>query len=166
MGEGIPVKLEIYGSGLMKNELQEYIATKNLDPFVRLMGNLKLEELKEAYKASHFLILASQSEGWPKAVAEAMFFGCIPIATSVSCIPWMLNYGKRGILIPPPDSYRDRKGEQKAELWMKEIVNKIIELIEDPEEMKRKSLAAQEWSQEFTLERFEEGIKGVLKFSV
>jgi glycosyltransferase involved in cell wall biosynthesis len=97
MGKGIPLKLEIYGSGEMKNELQEYIATKNLDPFVKLMGNLKLEELKEVYKSSHFLILVSQSEGWPKAVAEAMFFGCIPISTSISCVPWMLNYGKRGI---------------------------------------------------------------------
>ncbi|WP_081661898.1 glycosyltransferase family 4 protein [Gillisia sp. JM1] len=162
MTKGIPVKLEIYGSGLMKNELQEYIATNNLEPFVRLMGNLKLKELKEVYKASHFLILASQSEGWPKAVAEAMFFGCIPIATPVSSVPWMLNYGKRGILIPPPDSYQDLQGEQKAELCMEETVNKIKELIGDSEEMKHKSLAAQKWSQEYTLEKFEEAIKEVL----
>ncbi len=103
MGKGIPVKLEIYGSGVLKNELQEYITTKNLEPFVSLIGNRKLEELKEVYKASHFLILASQSEGWPKAVAEAMFFGCIPVVTSVSCVPWMLSppRPRRGSQIPP-----------------------------------------------------------------
>ncbi len=28
-----------------------------------------------------------------------MFFGVIPIATAVSCVPFMLDYGKRGILI-------------------------------------------------------------------
>ena len=147
MGKGIPVKLEIYGSGLMKNELQEYIATKNLDPFVRLMGNCKLEELKEVYKASHFLILASQSEGWPKAVAEAMFFGCIPVVTSVSCVPWMVDYGKRGILI-------DENVTSAAE--------KIQQEIRNPKILKEISVAAQTWSQEYTLEKFEEGIKRIL----
>jgi len=147
MGKGIPVKLEIYGSGVLKNELQEYIATKNLDPFVRLMGNCKLEELEEVYKASHFLILASQSEGWPKAVAEAMFFGCIPIVTSVSCVPWMVDYGKRGILI-------DENVTSATE--------KIQQEIRNPENLKEISLDAQTWSQEYTLEKFEEGIKRIL----
>ncbi len=179
MGKGIPVKLEIYGSGVLKNELQEYIATKNLDPFVSLMGSIKLEELKEVYKTSHFLILASQSEGWPKAVAEAMFFGCVPVVTSVSCVPWMLSppapeggaksphapeggvekiiFAKRGVLIAPPE------GSGGNILDLVDITaEKIMELIKNPEEMKRMSLAGQEWSQEYTLERFEEGIKKVL----
>jgi len=171
MGKGIPVKLEIYGSGVLKNELQEYIATKNLDPFVRLMGNCKLEELKEVYKASHFLILASKSEGWPKAVAEAMFFGCIPVVTPVSCIPWMvgaapapeggakeITYANRGVLAPPAPVGGANENE-----WIENLVNRIVELIKDTGEMKRKSLAAQEWSQEYTLERFELAIKNVLK---
>ncbi len=178
MGKGIPVKLEIYGSGLMKNELQEYIATKNLDPFVRLLGNCKLEELKEVYKSSHFLILASQSEGWPKAVAEAMFFGCIPVVTSVSCVPWMVGappapeggakevtFAKRGILAPPvPALPADRpEGGANENEWIENLVNRIVELIKDTGEMKRKSMAAQEWSQEYTLEKFELAIKDVLK---
>src|SRR5680860_191943 len=131
MGKGNEVKIEIYGSGVLKNELQEYIATKNLDPFVRLMGNCKLEELKEVYKASHFLILASQSEGWPKAVAEAMFFGCIPVVTSVSCVPWMVDYGKRGILIDEN---------------LTSATEKIQQEIRNPENLKEISIAAQTWS--------------------
>ncbi len=168
MGKGIPVKLEIYGSGVMKNELQEYISTKNLDPFVKLEGNFKLDELNEVYKASHFLILASQSEGWPKAVAEAMFFGCIPVATGVSCVPWMLNYGERGILLTDGEKRVMRIENRGTEIgsdekeWMEESVGKIIELIQDPEEMKRMSLAGQEWSQQYTLEKFESKIKKLL----
>ena len=147
MGKGIPVKLEIYGAGILKNELQEYITTKNLDPFVSLMGSIKLEELKEVYIASHFLILASQSEGWPKAVAEAMFFGCVPVVTSVSCVPWMLNYGGRGILI-------DENVTSATE--------KIQQEIRNPGNLEQKSIAAQTWSQEYTLERFEQGIIKIL----
>jgi len=45
---------------------------------------------------------------------------------------------------------------------LNETVEKILELIKDQEKMKRMSLAGQEWSQEYTLERFEEGIKKVL----
>lgn len=161
MGEGIPVTLEIYGSGVLKNELKEYIAIKNLDPFIRLMGVRKLEDLKEVYKSSHFLILASKSEGWPKAIAEAMFFGCIPVTTSVSCVPWMLDFGKRGIVISPSNVSGTEKEENQKES-VEILGNRIIELIKDSEEMKQKSLAAQEWSQEFTLERFEEEIKKLL----
>ena len=39
------------------------------------------------------------SEGWPKVIAEGMFWGCLPIATRVSCVPNMLNNGKRGIIL-------------------------------------------------------------------
>ncbi len=150
MRKGIPVKLEIYGSGVLKNELQEYINTKNLDPFVNLIGSVKLEELKEVYKTSHFLILASQSEGWPKAVAEAMFFGCVPVVTAVSCVPWMVNYGKRGILI-------DENVTSATE--------KIQQEMQNLENLKEMSVAAQTWSQEYTLEKFEEGITKILSDS-
>ena len=133
---------------MTKNDLQEYITTKNLEPFVRLMGSVKLEELKEVYKSSHFLILASESEGWPKAVGEAMFFGCIPVVTSVSCVPCMINYGERGILI-------DENVTSATEKIQREMQNS--------ENLKEMSIAAQTWSQEYTLEKFEEGIKKVLK---
>ncbi len=144
MGKGIPVKLEIYGSGVLKNELQEYIITKNLDPFVRLMGNCKLEELKGIYKASRFLILASQSEGWPKAIAEGMFYGCIPIATSISCVPWMLDNGERGILV-------SEDIDQNA-------IN-ILNILNNKPKLKKMAKEAQSWSEQYTLEKFESEIK-------
>ena len=147
MGKGIPVKLEIYGSGVLKNELQEYIATKNLDPFVRLMGNRKLEELKEVYKASHFLILPSKSEGWPKAVAEAMFFGCIPIATAISCIPFMLDHGKRGVII---------------ESDLGQAVLKVMQYLKNESELYNISKRATFWSREYTLEKFEKEISNLI----
>lgn len=147
MGKGIPVILEIYGSGVLKKELKEYIATKNLDPFIRLMGNYKLDELKEVYKASHFLILASQSEGWPKAVAEAMFFGCIPIATSVSCVPYMLDYGEQGILIDPE---------------LDKAVLSVLSYLKDEKRLNDISKRAITWSRQFTLEKFEKEISSLL----
>ena len=147
MGKGVPVQLEVYGSGMLQNELQEYITVNNLNPYVQLMGVQKLEELKEVYKNSHFLILASQSEGWPKAVAEAMFFGCIPIATFVSCVPYMLDHGERGILIEPE---------------LDKAILSVITYLKNEKELNVISYRAITWSRQFTLEKFEKEISNLI----
>lgn len=168
-------ELHIYGDGPLKNDL--VIAAKNKD-YIHLHGNQPLDVLKQVYKESHFLILPSKSEGWPKVVAEAMFYGCIPIATSVSCVPWMLDHGSRGILIP--EEKRVESGEWRVESQhvlkkvksrerrvesqdvVEETVDRIIEVINNPQEMRRMSWEAQEWSQQYTLEKFENAVKKLL----
>ncbi|WP_373056894.1 glycosyltransferase family 4 protein [Zunongwangia sp. H14] len=145
---GKQVELDIYGDGVLKESLAQYIASGKLARVVKLHGNRPLNEIKEAYQKSHFIILPSRSEGWPKALAEGMFYGCIPIATPVSCIPWMLDYGKRGILI----------GEE-----LKSAVSIVKSHIESKEKLKSVSAAARIWSQEYTLEKFETEIKRILE---
>lgn len=163
-GKEVPVKLEIYGEGPERQKLETYVKYNRLNKMVVFRGSQPLEELKTAYQKAHFVILPSRSEGWPKAIAEAMFFGCIPIATPVSCVPWMLGSRvapegkvmmcssvKRGVLITV--SEKGLKGEE---------VEKVLELIQNPEEMKQKSEAAKEWSQQYTVEKFEAAIHDVL----
>lgn len=170
--KNINAELHVYGEGEMMDDLKKQAGNKS---YIHLHGNQPLNVLKQAYKDSHFLILASKSEGWPKAVAEAMFFGCIPVASGVSCVPYMLKappapeggapkvtVTERGILIPPPDSYRIRKGGDRTKELVEETCNVIQTLIKDPEEMKRMSREAQGWSQEYTLEKFEKEIKKLL----
>lgn len=96
---GYEVRMELYGEGDERNQLEAYILQKKIQNYVFLFGNQTADIVKSAYMDSHFLILPSQSEGWPKVVAEAMFWGCVPIATSVSCIPTMLKQGQRGLLL-------------------------------------------------------------------
>ncbi|UJH92493.1 glycosyltransferase family 4 protein [Antarcticibacterium sp. 1MA-6-2] len=170
--ESWQLHLNIYGDGPERAMLEYYCEKHNLKRLVRFKGNRTLEELKMAYEDAHFVILPSQSEGWPKAVAEGMFFGCIPIATAVSCVPWMLNYGSRGILIPDLGKREEEreKGERvESGKWkeeshevLDETVKKIVKIIKDPVEMRRISRQAQEWSQQYTVEKFEEAIKKVL----
>ncbi|WP_282121845.1 glycosyltransferase family 4 protein [Algibacter mikhailovii] len=146
--EGQKVSLDVYGDGILKNELASYIKRNGLDGIIRLMGNQEKSAIKEALKEAHFSILPSKSEGWPKALAEAMFFGAIPIATRVSCIPDMLDYGKRGILIKPE---------------LKNSVNTINRYLQNPKQLMQMSTAAEKWSQEYTLDKFEEEIVKLLK---
>jgi glycosyltransferase involved in cell wall biosynthesis len=88
------------------------------------------------------------SEGWPKVVAEGMFWGCLPIASKVSCVPNMLANGNRGLLL-------DMNLEGDA--------NKIITLLQDNNLYQEKVNNAIQWSRQYTLDVFENEIKQLLQ---
>lgn len=154
LGKKLIFGLDIYGNGPKKKELEEYCIKNGLDELVKFKGNQPLEILKEAYQKAHFLILPSRSEGWPKVVAEAMFFGCIPIATAVSCVPWMLGNGSRGFVLNNSE-FRIQNSEML----------RLEKLLVQPEILKQMSEEAKLWSQQYTLERFEAAIQEVLERS-
>lgn len=140
--------LNLYGGGAEEENLQKYVQEKNLKDFVIFHGNKNKETIKKAYQKSHFVLLPSKSEGWPKAIAEGMFWGCVPIATKVSCVPFMLDYGKRGILL---------------EMDLEKDVNEIFSILENENIFSRKSKLAVEWSQHYTTDLFEAEIKTLLQ---
>ena len=145
--KGKKAVLELYGEGVLRADLEAYIAKHQLQNQIQLKGNQNKEELKEAYQNSHFVVLPSKSEGWPKAVAEAMFWGCVPIATPVSCVPQMFDYGKRGVMLTGV---------------ITEDIEKVTRLLADEQAYNRKSIEAQSWSQQFTMDAFEQAIAQVL----
>ena len=104
--------------------------------------------MKQAYCDSHFVILPSKSEGWPKVVAEGMFWKCIPIASKVSCIPSMLDQGKRGLLL---------------KMNLNDDVLQISSLLENPERYKKMAEESMAWSRKYTLDYFESQIKQLLR---
>lgn len=143
----IKAVLNLYGDGIEKVILEKYIEKHHLQKVIFLHGNHNKETIKKAYQNSHFVILPSKSEGWPKAIAEGMFWGCVPIATQVSCIPYMLNYGNRGLLL---------------EMDLEYDLRKISELITNKIAFSDKSKLALEWSQKYTTDIFESEIQKLL----
>jgi glycosyltransferase involved in cell wall biosynthesis len=148
--QGKNVFLEVYGEGVLKQELQDYIHTHGLEKVVMLHGNQSKDMVKETLKTAHFLILPSKSEGWPKAIAEGMFFGVIPMATAVSCVPYMLGFGNRGILI---------------EAHLDQDVSHIKDALKDKIRLETMSENAVHWSQNYTLDVFENEISKLLNHS-
>ena len=144
---GQKVSLQFFGEGLQRALLQEYIGTHHLSEFITLEGNQSKEVVLEAYKNAHFLILPSKSEGWPKVVAEAMFWGSIPLATKVSCVPDMLAGGTRGVLLG---------------LDLAEDAAQVAHLIANSPLFDQMSAAAATWSRAYTTEKFEHEIKNLL----
>ena len=145
--KGHNVTLRLFGEGAERKIVEHYIVENNLDKIISLLGNQTKETLKTAYQGSHFVLLPSESEGWPKALAEGMFWGCVPIATSVSCVPFMLDYGKRGILLT---------------MNLENNVKQISHCILDKEKYLAMTIAGHKWSQQFTLNLFEQKINSLV----
>jgi glycosyltransferase involved in cell wall biosynthesis len=146
--KGYDVSLNLYGEGVERIVLEKYILENDLKNYIFLHGNQNQKIIKSAYQNSGFVVLPSKSEGWPKAIAEGMFWGCIPVATSISCVPFMLDYGNRGVLL---------KMNLLEDLRQLEIILKDKMCFAD------KSGKALEWSQKFTTDIFEVEIKKLLK---
>lgn len=146
--KGHNVQLSIYGEGNERTMLENYISKNKLESIVFLKGNQNQEIIKKAYCENHFVVLPSLSEGWPKVVAEGMFWGCLPIASRVSCVPNMLENGKRGILL-------DLKLDSDTE--------HIESILKDNKLYQDKVHEAIQWSRQFTMDFFEDEIKLLLK---
>nr|WP_321223025.1 glycosyltransferase [uncultured Psychroserpens sp.] len=84
--------IHIVGDGKEKNAYQE-LAMKSGLSFI-FHGFLSRKEVHNIYKKSHAIVLPSASEGFPKVIAEAMNYGCLPIVSNISSIE---NYVKNEI---------------------------------------------------------------------
>ena len=144
---GVEISLEMFGQGPLSEDVKWYCNENELSDHILLRGNQPAMVVKEAYKKAHFVMLLSKSEGWPKAVAEAMFWGAIPIVTKVSCVPWMLGNGKRGILINTPEVID---------------IDQLARKIADTDRLVNTSKDAAQWSRQYTLDTFAVEIEKLL----
>jgi glycosyltransferase involved in cell wall biosynthesis len=147
--KGFKVQLNMYGEGTEYLKIKDYIKNKSLEKVVILHGNQPKNVVKEAYKTSHFLLFISKSEGWPKVVAEAMFWRCLPISSNVSCVNYMLGNKSRGSVL-------------KANVKIDDVVSEVFHYLENENVYQEKVLKAQNWSQNYTLDKFENELKKIL----
>jgi poly(glycerol-phosphate) alpha-glucosyltransferase len=95
-------KLDIYGDGPEKNQLQELIDSLGLEDSVKLHGYL--ENAREQARTAICHILTSSYEGQSLAIAEAMALGCPSISYEISYgPPEMISDGLSGLLVPSGD---------------------------------------------------------------
>jgi glycosyltransferase involved in cell wall biosynthesis len=144
---GYNVQLDMYGDGVEKAKITDYILDNSLEGIIILHGNTSKEIVKKAYQQAHFLVFISKSEGWPKVVAEAMFWGCVPMTSNVSCVPEMLGNGSRGTIVTAN---------------LDEIVNAVENYVNNGSLYAHHAQNGMDWSTLYTLEKFEEEIKKLL----
>lgn len=145
---GIAATLTLIGDGVQRPALEALSQKEGVAESIFFTGKLSPKDVITHFRQSHFLIFMSWSEGWPKVVAESMWWGCVPVSTDVSCIKSMLDSGARGLIISPDEV---------------EVAQAIIQLVNDPlryDEIARNGIM---WSRQFHLGRFEKDISLMLE---
>ncbi|MFL2983050.1 MAG: glycosyltransferase family 4 protein [Candidatus Neomarinimicrobiota bacterium] len=90
--------LYLIGDGPDKFKYQSQ--AKNIDNIeITFLGSLSRKKLNDIYAKCHIILLpSSASEGFPKVIAEAMAYGCIPIVSNVGSIPQYIS-NRNGVVL-------------------------------------------------------------------
>ena len=98
------VKLSIIGEGGEFNKLEGVIHELNLQNRVQLLGKIDNNKISQFLLAADIFIQASDYEGLPHSVLEAINNEVPILSTEVGGCKDLLNDGERGFIIPiPPD---------------------------------------------------------------
>jgi glycosyltransferase involved in cell wall biosynthesis len=137
----------ILGDGPDRAKLEARAAELGLGDCVRFAGAAPFEQVLEYYDWADALVLTSETEGWPKAIAEAMAFGVICIGSNRGFVPQMLGEG-RGIVITPRDATA--------------LSSALGELAAHPEKFRSMRALAAEWAQSYSLESLRQALRDLL----
>ena len=89
--------LHLVGSGRQMGAYKKRVETLSLP--VIFHGYLSRTAVHDIYKKSHAIVLPSASEGFPKVIAEAMNYGCMPVVSDVSSISHYISHNENGFLM-------------------------------------------------------------------
>jgi glycosyltransferase involved in cell wall biosynthesis len=137
----------VVGEGPEREALAALAVALGIEEAVEFTGGLGFEEVVDRLERADILALISETEGWPKSLAEAMAFGLISIGSDRGFVPEMLADG-RGLLVSPGDA------EGLAKL--------LLAVAADPAGYDRMRSAAARWAQRFSLEGLQEAIRKLL----
>jgi len=105
VSSGRQVTLDIVGAGSEQEALERLIQELDLSNSVFLRGYVPFgEELLSYYRRADIFVLPSRSgEGVPQVLLEAMASGTPVVASAVEGVPYIINDGDNGLLVPPDD---------------------------------------------------------------
>jgi len=143
----VPITATIVGCGPERDSLEMLSRDLKIADHVHFAGAVSPEGVLRHLEKSDVFVLASSTEGWPKAMTEAMAFGLICIGSNLGLIPTILGDG-RGLTVPPRDVPA-----------LSEALRSIICAPENCEGMRAR---ASEWAQRFSLESMRNELRALL----
>ena len=137
----------IVGEGPEKSALEELASELGVSGCTNFVGGLPFEKVLERYEAANVLVLAANSEGWGKAVTEAMAFGCVCIGSNRGVMPIILG-DERGLLVPPRD--------------VGALTSAMQYLADHPSEMALMATRSVVWVQNYSLSALKASLRDVM----
>lgn len=130
-------KLEIWGEGSLRNELQQQIDDLQLRDSASLMGYT--DDIISKFADASIFVCTSKFEGFGLVIVEAMSCGMPVVSYACPCGPKdIITEGKDGYLVPPGDEER--------------LAERICFLIEHEEKRREMGNAAAEKSKQYAIE--------------
>lgn len=116
---GIDFELNMYGNGVLFDDISAMINELDVSDKVNLCGNLPNEKMLYVMREHHILLFTSdRNEGWGAVVGEAMSNGCAVIGSdSVGSVPFLITDGVNGLEFHCND--------------LKDLYNKVISLYDN-----------------------------------
>lgn len=148
--KGFKTKLLLVGQGPLKKKLMKKVEELKITHRVTFLDEVKShKELAKVYQSSDIMVLPSRSssEGFGIVMLEAMACGLPVVASNVGGIPYVLGYGKYGMLFPPSNPYT--------------LAKELINLLENEERLKHLREIARKRSLEFNWKKITDAIENL-----
>jgi glycosyltransferase involved in cell wall biosynthesis len=94
--------IHFIGDGKKRGEYDKLVRQNNLNCLFH--GFLCKADVNTVLAKAHVLLLPSDSEGFPKVVAEGANYGCIPIVSDISCLSQYVKDNISGYVMPSLDT--------------------------------------------------------------
>ena len=143
---GHDVTTSIIGTGPERDSLGALASELGMADRVEFTGGLPFESVIDHLSAADVLVLASETEGWPKSIAEGMAFGLACIGSSVGFVPQMLE--GRGFAVTP----RDENGLTAA----------LLRIADSPDRLAPMRQAAAVLAQRYSLEGLRDALRDLM----
>lgn len=132
------VELDVFGSGPESGRLEEFVA--ELGPSVRLRGPVDRDGVRRALDEADGFVLASETEGLPTALVEAMSRGRAIVATDVGGIGEVARDGREALFfdgspgdlarrltrLAGDDGLAARLGAAARARWEEELAPRVV----------------------------------------
>ncbi|QID19853.1 glycosyltransferase family 4 protein [Nitrogeniibacter mangrovi] len=110
--------LSIAGSGPQADALRDLTNALALADVVRFTGRLDRDEMAALYRSADVSLNPSHVDNMPNSVLESMACGVPVVSTRVGGVPFIVEDGRTGLLVPP--------GDDEA------MANAIVDVLTDP----------------------------------
>lgn len=102
----IDFSMDIIGAGEMEKALRDQIAERGLADYVKLLGSMSPQKVREHMERAGILLSTSdRKEGWGAVLNEAMNSGCAVVAShAVGAAPYLIRNGENGMIFPSGDA--------------------------------------------------------------
>lgn len=137
------VRFHIVGDGAHRSALEAQVAQLGLQKHVVFHGSVSHQSVLALLASAHLFVFPSASEGFPKAVLEAMACRLPAIVSPVSVLPQLIGT-EAGIVLSSADA--------------DEVREAIMRLIADPSLRNQLADGARRISQTYTLEAWQDEI--------